>query len=63
MNAFADTDIDASKLNVIDRTSALLTKADAILSLMIDTQQGDISGAAWAVRDMVSELAELHGWR
>jgi hypothetical protein len=63
MNARVDINIDSTSLDVQDKTNALLEKSDAILGLIIDNARNDISGAAWAVRDMISEVAQLQGWR
>jgi hypothetical protein len=67
MNARANTAIDISSPEVIDRTIELVTKAHAIVDLIRCSAKTSadltvVSTAAWAAQDMLEEAGTLNGW-
>lgn len=67
MNARANTAIDVNDTGVQERTTVLLSKAQAILDLIISGAEEDgdfrtVTTAACAVRDMIAEANQLNRW-
>ena len=67
MNARANTAIDVNDTGVQERTTVLLSKAQAILDLIISGAEEDgdfrtVTTAACAARDMIAEANQLNRW-